>query len=95
MGGVEIGWATARPRTLHPRPLFPFAANQEFKDEIAVRSDAHTIADECADVLIVLYGLCDLYNRDLHEAVDKKMAINRDREWFVDDTGAGQHIEKD
>lgn len=49
------------------------------------------IEGECADVLIVLYGICEAFGFDLHEAVNIKMARNRQRTWDVRD-GVGQHV---
>jgi NTP pyrophosphatase (non-canonical NTP hydrolase) len=49
------------------------------------------IEGECADVLIVLYGICEAYGIELHNAVDRKMAVNRGRTWDVRD-GVGQHL---
>lgn len=64
----------------------------ELLEALVTNQDAEKVAMECADVLIVLYGVADLIGADLNEAVDKKMAINRDREWYVDGTGHGQHL---
>lgn len=48
--------------------------------------------EECADVLITLYRVAELLGVDLHEAVDAKMKINRERRWVVDGSGNGQHV---
>lgn len=50
------------------------------------------IIQECADVLIVLYGLADLCELDLHKAVDEKMEINRKRKWYRLGDGTGYHV---
>jgi NTP pyrophosphatase (non-canonical NTP hydrolase) len=47
-------------------------------------------AEEMADVVIVLYRLAERLGVDLHDEVDKKMRINRGREWVVEG-GHGQH----
>lgn len=47
---------------------------------------------EIADAVICLYRLAERLGCDLHEEVDKKMAINRQREWVVEG-GHGQHKE--
>jgi hypothetical protein len=50
------------------------------------------IPAEAADVLIVLYGLAGLRGFDLHDEVDRKMAINRARRWAPRGDGTGYHI---
>ena len=51
------------------------------------------IADEAADVVIMLYSLATIAGFDLHEAVDRKMAVNRKRRWIPAGAGRYQHIE--
>jgi NTP pyrophosphatase (non-canonical NTP hydrolase) len=51
--------------------------------------------DEVADIGIVLMGLCSRFNVDFHQIIDQKMAINRRRQWLVDGTGHGHHIEQE
>ena len=50
------------------------------------------IANEAADVVIALAGMCRRYGIDLQQAVDEKMKINREREWDVYSNGTGRHI---
>lgn len=50
------------------------------------------IAHEAADVVILLHRLAALVGSDLSEAVDKKMAVNRARQWTPSGDGVGQHI---
>lgn len=50
---------------------------------------------EIADVVIVLYRLASKLGVDLHDEIDKKMAINRARKWRLDGAGQGQHIKDD
>ena len=45
-----------------------------------------------ADVLIVLYRLATRLGVDLYAEVDRKMSINRAREWKLDATGHGYHV---
>lgn len=47
---------------------------------------------EVADVVIVLYRLATRLGVNLHDEVDKKMAINRARQWKLDATGHGYHV---
>lgn len=53
--------------------------------------DEDAIGEEIADVVIVLSRLADRIGIDLAEAVDRKMAKNRAREWVLDGHGHGQH----
>lgn len=50
------------------------------------------LAAECADVLITLYRLAEVIGCDLHDEVDKKMRINRNRTWKSNGDGTGQHV---
>lgn len=47
---------------------------------------------EAADVVTILYRLAQKAGHDLHEAVDRKMAINRKRQWRCDGTAHGYHV---
>lgn len=47
--------------------------------------------EEAADVVIVLYRLVERMGGDLMQAIDAKMAVNRDRKWLVSG-GHGQHV---
>lgn len=70
-------------------------ANREMSELIQklAANDAHPeAAAEVADVLIVLYRLATRLGSNLHEEVDRKMAINRQREWTLDGDGHGQHV---
>lgn len=58
--------------------------------ELAKNDSSPKAAAEIADVIICLYRLADRLGCDVHEEVDKKMAINRQRQWNVAD-GHGQH----
>lgn len=49
-------------------------------------------ANEMADVLIPLFRLADRMGFDLLGEVDKKMAVNRAREWHLDGSGHGYHV---
>ena len=55
---------------------------------------AHKIREEIADVMIVLYRLMERCGGDMQREVDKKMAINRTREWILDGDGHGQHVKE-
>lgn len=70
-------------------------ANEEMAELLRalIVDDWHPMAiEEVADVFIVLYRLAEMYGDDIHEAIDRKMLINRQREWRVDSTGHGYHV---
>lgn len=75
-------------------------ANKEMSELVTecVASYAHPdkIVEEAADVAILLMRLADVVGRDLFEAIDKKMAVNRnEREWTIDPlTGAHVRVRK-
>lgn len=50
------------------------------------------IIAEAADVAILLHRLAGFLDRDLSEAIDAKMAINRARAWIRDGDGTGRHV---
>lgn len=53
--------------------------------------DESLIADELADILVVLYQAAEGYGVDLLGAVDNKMKTNRSRKWKITQSGVGQH----
>lgn len=70
-------------------------ANEEMAELLrkltAAEIDLDGIAEEAADVVIVLYRLAHLTGRDLNAEVNAKMAINRAREWKMTGDGHGYH----
>ena len=63
----------------------------------AIRATPHSpqpekIAEEAADVLIVLYGVAHMRGFDLQAEIDRKMAVNRSRQWAARGDGTGYHI---
>jgi NTP pyrophosphatase (non-canonical NTP hydrolase) len=50
------------------------------------------IANEIADVMILLYRLAELNKIDLAAAINKKMTINRKRRWLKSGDGTGRHV---
>jgi NTP pyrophosphatase (non-canonical NTP hydrolase) len=50
------------------------------------------IAEECADVVICLCGVCNALGLDLAEAVERKMAKNRLRTWKLNGDGTAYHM---
>lgn len=79
-------------------PTTPWRAFERMQKEYWELRDAVYVGDtasamsECADVLITLYRVAELLGCDLHAAVNAKMAVNRTRQWVVDDNGHGQHV---
>lgn len=64
----------------------------ELLEKIEYDADPDEIAEECADVAIMIMQLCSKYNRDLRWAVDRKMEKNRGRRWSVNEKGIAQHV---
>jgi NTP pyrophosphatase (non-canonical NTP hydrolase) len=87
-------WANA---TFGPAPSnarIAARANEEMGELLrALTSDDNSPSApiEAADVVIVLYRLCERMGVDLHSAIDAKMQINRARHWRVEG-GHGQHV---
>lgn len=70
-------------------------ANEEMAELLrALTSDDNhpKAAEEIADIFIVLYRVAYRLKADIHAEIDKKMAVNRKREWKVDGTGHGYHV---
>jgi NTP pyrophosphatase (non-canonical NTP hydrolase) len=70
-------------------------ANEEMAEllrALTISDDNPHAVEEAADVVIVLYRLADRMGQDLHQAIDRKMQINRAREWAVDGSGHGRHV---
>lgn len=58
---------------------------------VAIDDRHPDIPEEMADVVIVMYRLAARMGVDLMEEIDKKMAVNRSREWELDGSGCGYH----
>lgn len=70
-------------------------ANEEMSEllrALAADDASPKAAEEIADVFIVLYRLADRLGVDLHEEINRKMEVNRSREWRLDNTGHGYHV---
>lgn len=67
----------------------------EFLSVVIVSDDLEIWQDEAADIVIMMYDFATLAGFDLHEAIDHKMKINRNRKWKVDETGHGQHVDEE
>lgn len=67
-------------------------AKQEFDELLAVlmgMNDDRRLAEEAADVCICLYRVIGTLDK---EALNKKMAKNRARQWKIDGQGCAQHV---
>lgn len=65
---------------------------EEIKQEGSIRyASAEDVAEEVADVRIVLEHVLGFLGYDGQVEVDKKMAKNRRREWKTRGDGTGQH----
>lgn len=70
-------------------------ANEEMAELLRALTsdDNHSKAiEEAADVVIILYRLAERMGVDLHEEIDRKMQINRKREWKITPDGHGYHV---
>ena len=52
------------------------------------------MADECADIYIMLCHVMTTMGYDLHACVDHKMQVNRHRKWELNGDGTGQHVKE-
>lgn len=75
--------------TIHERLM----QEVEEYDDIILSGDYTKAVDEMADCLIVLYQVASTLGVDLHEAVNRKMDINRRRKWKLHGDGTAQHID--
>lgn len=72
-------------------------ANEEMAEVLksVTIDDCHpSLAEEMADVVIVLYRVATRLGVDLHGEIDKKMAVNRARKWALDGSGCGYHVKE-
>lgn len=51
------------------------------------------IREECADVGVMLFQVCEKLGVDLQTAINYKMAVNRSRIWAKSPTGDFQHVD--
>ena len=69
-------------------------AKQEMDELIeAIEADNKAeIANEAADILILLYRLIHESDLDIQTIIDEKMAVNRARKWQKAGDGTGKHV---
>jgi len=91
-------WAVQTFGTAQPSNMSTAVrANQEMSEllrDLAENDKSAHAIQEAADVVILLFVLASRMGYSLMAEVDRKMAINRSREWTVDATGHGYHVEK-
>ena len=69
-------------------------ANEEMAElirSVTIDDNHPDLAEEMADVVIVLYRAATRLGVDLHQEIDRKMAVNRGRKWQLDGSGCGYH----
>ncbi len=78
-----------------PLRLVAARANQEMAEllvEVNGQKRKEKLAEECADIVIVLCRIANSFGYDLWSQVEAKMTTNRRREWHIDPhTHLGQH----
>lgn len=67
--------------------------SEEFQEFLSINAhnDPKSAQQEAADIVILLYAWADKVNCDLHAEIDRKMQINRRREWNIQEDGTGRH----
>ena len=71
-------------------------ANEEMSELLRILTiddESLEALGEIADVFIVLYRLADCMGFDVQTEIDRKMVINRSRQWSRDGSGHGYHHE--
>jgi len=64
----------------------------ELLHELIQPDNDQSIGLECADITIMMMGICGALGISLQDQIDYKMAINRKREWAVTPDGRVQHV---
>lgn len=85
------GDETFGPATSHALAI---RARQELDELIDAIADGETTDDiilEAADVTILVHRIVGSLGQELSDIVDRKMQINRKREWVKSGDGTGQH----
>lgn len=69
-------------------------ALQEMKElsEAIEENNREEIGKETADVVILLHRLLAQYDLNLAQELERKMIINRSRQWVSNGDGTGKHI---
>jgi len=88
-------WTTATFGEASSNARVAARANEEMAELLrALTSDDNhpKAVEEAADVVIILYRLADRMGKNLHAEIDRKMGINRKRQWSVTADGHGYHV---
>lgn len=64
----------------------------ELEEAARAGHPAAHVAEEAADVLILLYRIAERSGEDLLAALDRKMSVNRQRRWARSGDGTGRHV---
>lgn len=70
-------------------------ANEEMSELLrclSIEDENPKAPEEIADIIIILCRLCSRFGVDLQDEVDRKMIINRARQWKKDGSGHGYHV---
>jgi phosphoribosyl-ATP pyrophosphohydrolase len=89
------GWANATFGPAGSNARVAARANEEMAELLRALTadDNHPkAAEEVADIVIILYRLASRLGVDLYDEIDRKMEVNRKREWNLDKTGHGYHV---
>jgi len=69
-------------------------ANREMSEllqAVTINDNHPELAEEAADITIILMRLCERVGADLLTEIDRKMQVNRNRKWKVAN-GHGYHV---
>jgi NTP pyrophosphatase (non-canonical NTP hydrolase) len=71
-------------------------ANEEMAELLRVVTapfpDESKTVEEAADIVIILFRLAEMTGEDLLARIDRKMQVNRMREWKLSNDGHGYHV---
>lgn len=87
-------WANATFGSTGSNLRVAIRANEELSEllQVLVKDDNDPKAIvEVADVIIVLMRLAERSGYNIEDEIDRKMAINRARQWVLDGSGCGHH----
>lgn len=88
IGQLIIGWADQ----VFPDRTITNAISKLVLEEIPEYLNNRTDPMELADLGILVYDIANLAGVDLDSAIRKKMAINKERSWYIDpETGLMKH----
>lgn len=86
-------WARETFGSIPSGELVTARCNEEMGELVTAVALKENIGQEAADVLVVLYQVAQHHGFDLHVELDKKMKINRARDWARGKKGTFQHVQ--